>query len=305
MTIKNIGLIGLGAIGAPLAVALHQYDPEHFYVIAQGKRKERLLQGVMINDKLYHFPILEPQEHQTLDLILVTTKYNQLPTAISDIQNFVGHDTKIIPFLNGISAEEKLAKAYGFEKIIYGFVKIASMNINHHIVYQNTGCYYFGHPTNKILEHDISHIHDIFTQSGINHIIPEDMLAEKWFKYICNVSENQISAVLDIPFGAWNASNHANTLREMVANETYLIAKAKGISIPQQWISNQRALLNQLPYQNRCSMVQDLHAKKETEVEMFAGDMIKMGKTYHIPTPYNEMLYHMIKVLEEKNNDQI
>ena len=56
MTIKNIGLIGLGAIGAPLAVALHHLDPEHFYIIAEGKRKERLLQGVMINDRCYHFP---------------------------------------------------------------------------------------------------------------------------------------------------------------------------------------------------------------------------------------------------------
>ena len=109
MTIKNIGLIGLGAIGAPLAVALHHLDPEHFYIIAEGKRKERLLQGVMINDRCYHFPILEPLQHKTLDLILVTTKYNQLSTAISDIQNFVGPQTRIIPLLNGITAEEKLA----------------------------------------------------------------------------------------------------------------------------------------------------------------------------------------------------
>lgn len=305
MTIKNIGLIGLGAIGAPLAVALHHLDPEHFYIIAEGKRKERLLQGVMINDRCYHFPILEPQQHKTLDLILVTTKYNQLSTAISDIQNFVGPQTRIIPFLNGITAEEKLAAIYGEEKIIYGFVKIASMNIDHHITYQNAGCYYLGHPVNQHYDSDIDSIHELFNKAGIKHLIPEDMLVQKWFKYISNVSENQVSAILDIPFGAWNASNHANALREMVAYETWLIAQAKDIRIPQQWITKQRSALSKLPYHNCCSMVQDIRSHRTTEVEMFAGEMIRMGKKYHIPTPYNEMLYHMIKVLEEKNEGQI
>lgn len=305
MTIKNIGLIGLGAIGAPLAVALHHLDPEHFYIIAEGKRKERLLQGVMINDRCYHFPILEPQQHKTLDLILVTTKYNQLSTAISDIQNFVGPQTRIIPFLNGITAEENLAAIYGEEKIIYGFVKIASMNIDHHITYQNAGCYYLGHPVNQHYDSDIDSIHELFNKAGIKHLIPEDMLVQKWFKYISNVSENQVSAILDIPFGAWNASNHANALREMVAYETWLIAQAKDIRIPQQWITKQRSALSKLPYHNCCSMVQDLRSHRTTEVEMFAGEMIRMGKQYHIPTPYNEMLYHMIKVLEEKNEGQI
>lgn len=305
MTMKNIGLIGLGAIGAPLSIALHQYDPDHFFVIAQGARKERLRQGVMINDQCYHFPILEPQQHQPLDLIIITTKYNQLSSAIDDIRNFVDDHTRIIPFLNGISAEEKLADVFGMKKIIYGFVKIAAMNVNHHIQYKDPGCYYFGHPDNKTWDDDIQALHDLFSKAHIRHTIPDDMLSQKWFKYMCNVSENQVSAILDIPFGAWNASDHANALRKAVGHETYLIAKAKGIDIPKQWIDDQREALNQLPYHNCCSMVQDMRAKRHSEVDMFAGDMIKMGKEYNIPTPYNEMLYHMIKVLEEKNDGKI
>lgn len=233
------------------------------------------------------------------------TKYNQLDQAIEDICSFVDDGTRIIPFLNGISAEEKLAQVYGKEKIIYGFTRIAAMNENGHIHYKDQGCYYFGHPQNPTASEDVQEIHDMFTKAGIRHKIPEDMLAEKWFKFMCNVGENQVSAILDIPFGAWNASDHANFLREKAGNEVYLIAKAKGINIKQEWIDRQQAILNTIPYHNNCSMVQDMHAKRQTEVDMFALEVIKMGKKYHIATPVNEILYHMVKVLEEKNNGVI
>lgn len=305
MTINKVGLIGLGAIGAPLAIALNNSIKENFYIIANGKRKERLEKGVLINNQLYYFNILEPNTPFKLDLIIICTKFNQLDKAIEDIYEFVDKNTKIIPFLNGVSAEEKLAQTFGKDKIIYGFTRIAAMNENNHITYAHNGCYYIGHPKNNPILDDIKEISELFNKAGIRHSIPEDMLADKWFKFMCNVGENQVSAVLDIPFGAWNASDHANTLREAAGNEVLMIAKAKGIDIKQEWINNQRALLNKVPYHNNCSMVQDIHAKRKTEVDMFALEVIRLGKELNIPTPINDILYHMIKVLEEKNDGKI
>lgn len=52
----------------------------------------------------------------------------------------------------------------------------------------------------------------------------------------------------------------------------------------------------------RYSTLQDLDAGRHTEIEMFSGALIQMGKELGIPTPYNEYTYHMIKALEEKND---
>lgn len=305
MSIKKVGLIGLGAIGAPLAIPLNDFLKDDFYIIANGQRKERLEKGVLINNKTYHFHILKPHTPIKLDLIIICTKFNQFNNAINDIYDFVDNHTKIIPFLNGISAEETLANIFGQEKILYGFTRVAAMNENNHITYKHSGCYYFGHPQNNPILNDVKEISDLFNNAGIKHLVPEDMLADKWFKFMCNVGENQVSAILDIPFGAWNASDHANILREAAGNEVYMIAKAKGIDIKQAWIDKQRYALNKVPYHNNCSMVQDLHAKRQTEVDMFALEVMRLGKELKIPTPINEMLYHMIKVLEEKNNKKI
>lgn len=49
----------------------------------------------------------------------------------------------------------------------------------------------------------------------------------------------------------------------------------------------------------RFSTLQDL-MQEDTEIDIFAGEMMRMGKEYEIPVPYCEYTYHMIKALEEK-----
>ena len=52
----------------------------------------------------------------------------------------------------------------------------------------------------------------------------------------------------------------------------------------------------------RYSTLQDIDSGRHTEIDMFSGAMMRMGKELEIPTPYNEYTYHMIKALEEKND---
>ena len=52
----------------------------------------------------------------------------------------------------------------------------------------------------------------------------------------------------------------------------------------------------------RYSTLQDLDSKRHTEIDMFSGALMRMGKELGIPTPSNEYTYHMIKALEEKND---
>lgn len=52
----------------------------------------------------------------------------------------------------------------------------------------------------------------------------------------------------------------------------------------------------------RYSTLQDLDAKRHTEIDMFAGIIVEMGKELGIATPYNEFAYNVIKAIEEKND---
>ena len=53
--------------------------------------------------------------------------------------------------------------------------------------------------------------------------------------------------------------------------------------------------------EGKTSMLQDILAKRPTEIDIFAGEIINLGKKYGINTPYNSVLYDLIKIKEEDN----
>ena len=57
--------------------------------------------------------------------------------------------------------------------------------------------------------------------------------------------------------------------------------------------------------EGKTSMLQDILANRKTEIELFAGEIIRLGKLYSVPTPINEVLYDLIKIREEVNEYRI
>ena len=78
------------------------------------------------------------------------------------------------------------------------------------------------------------------------------------------------------------------------------VAQAKGIDMSKTESSSGRG--SAVPPSARYSTLQDLDAGCHTEIDMFSGALVRMGKELGIPMPYNEYTYHMIKALEEKND---
>ena len=89
-------------------------------------------------------------------------------------------------------------------------------------------------------------------------------------------------------------------ISEGLRQELEAIAAAKGIDISKAAASSSHG--SAVPPSARYSTLQDLDAGRHTEIDMFSGALIRMGKESGIPTPYNEYTYHMIKALEEKND---
>ena len=54
-----------------------------------------------------------------------------------------------------------------------------------------------------------------------------------------------------------------------------------------------------------CTTLQDIEKRHKTEVDYFAGTIIKLGKKYSVNVPINKFLYKCIKILEEKNDNKI
>jgi 2-dehydropantoate 2-reductase len=124
------------------------------------------------------------------------------------------------------------------------------------------------------------------------------MIRTLWWKFMINVGLNQASAVLHAPYSVFQRSQEARELMESAMREVMTIAKAAKIHLSEQDIEDWYSFMSGLSPQGKTSMVQDIEAGRKTEAGMFAGKVIELGKTYGIPTPVNQTLFRIIKVME-------
>lgn len=304
MKIKNVALIGLGAMGVFFAPRLEEHlGRENFCVIARGKRKERLeTLGVTVNDVNYRFPICTPEEGRETDLIIMAVKDMGLHQAIEDIRKFVGAKTQILCVMNGVESEETVAAVYGWEHVLYSYMRMSIVMKNGRADFDPYwGKIYFGEAENEVHTERVQAVSELMERCDIPYKVEKDMMWGLWFKYMCNVGENLTCALLGIPFGVFRDSEEANEIRWAAMKEVQAVAAAKGIIIEEEQMRKQYDTVCRIPYNNKPSTLQDLEAGRKTEIDMFAGGMVRMGKELGIDTPVCWMFLQGIKVLEEKN----
>lgn len=305
MKINKVTLIGLGAMGVFFAPKLDaRLGKDRFRVLASGERRDRIeSSGVTLNGVTHHFRVISPDfEGDPSDLIIMAVKNPGLDQAIEDIRHQVGADTQILCVMNGIDSEEKVAAVYGWEHVLYSYMMFSnSMKDSASNFDPEAGSVRFGEAKNAVLSERVKAIAELFDACGINYVVEPDMIRGLWFKFMCNIGENMTCAMLRAPFGAFRVSEHANALRREAMWEVVRIANRLGIDIGERDIEKQEGTIQKLPFDNKPSTLQDLEKGHETEVEMFAGRVIRLGRELGIPAPVNWVFYHVICAQEEKN----
>jgi len=306
--IEKVSIIGLGAIGSYYADRLK--DHASLKIVAGGERAERLKKdGMIINGKHEFFDIADPaQKGDFADLVIIIPKMPSLRSAIEDVKNQIGEDTIIMAPLNGIESEDVVCSVLGKKNVLYSLVRISSVKKGNVVDFEpNTAITEFGEKTNRegMYSENVEAVKELFERASMTYKIQDDMVLAEWLKFVCNVSENQVTAVLSIPFGAWWSSKEANELRLAVAAETIAIARKMGIMIDEDYAVRHLEFLKKFPPESKTSMHQDILAGRHTEKDMLSGTVIRLGREYGVATPYNEFLYRALCVLEEKNDGKI
>ena len=302
MDFKKIVIIGAGAVGSYMLWGLSNKNDIDLSVVASGERKERLeKEGLCINDKLFKPVVKTPQEAFGADLVIVAVKYNALPSAVLDIKEITDEHTTVMSLMNGVDSEDVIASEIGEKHVIQALIKVASERKQNRIYFdpESTIGVVYGERDGKSSERTRA-IENLFQGTGIHYRETDVILSEIWSKFRLNVGNNLPQAMLGVGVGAYGDSDHVAAIREGLVKELDEIAKAKVIDISLADPSSYRG--SKVFKRARYSTLQDLDAKRHTEIDMFSGALIRMGKQLGIPTPYNEFTFHMIKALEEKND---
>lgn len=303
--ITDVALIGLGAVGAAYLTSVADNFPEcRIRVIAAGERAARLRAGgIVYNGKKYLFDVAEPQEGTPAGLLFVSVKNGQLAEAMEQASAFVGPETVIISPLNGVTSEKRLAERFGAENVVYSYaIKLDATRRGAETVCGNEGWIVFGDERNEPgrLSENVLAVEEFFKRSHIEYEIPEDMIKSLWKKFMMNCGLNQTSAVLGFSYGLMQRSQEARSLMRSAMEEAAAAARAAaGVELGEAEIGEIFRTMDMLSPNGKTSMLQDVDARRVTEVDAFAETVASIAREHGFAAPVNELYLRLIRAREE------
>lgn len=295
----RIHVVGLGAVGAAYASRFVEAGAD-LRVVADPARAERYRsEPTVVNGRDYRFPLLD--DEVPADLVLVAVKHPQLGEAIELLGRGVGRDTVVLSLLNGIGSEDRLRAGLPGAHVPYAIsVGIDAVREGREVRYTSLGRILFGEATNTDPPTaGVARVASMLAAAGIPHLVPADMLHELWWKFLINVGANQVSALARVPYRVLQ-DRHQPARAVMIAaqREVIAIAKASGIALDESDIQRWLDVLDGLGPDNYTSMAQDALAGRPTEVDIFAGAVVELGRRTGVDVPVNTTLYGLLKGAE-------
>lgn len=208
----------------------------------------------------------------------------------------------MMSLMNGVDSEERIAEKIDKSHILYALIKVASHKEGDGYCFnpETTIGIIFGELEMPYESERVGAVKELFSETGIHFRSTEYIREEMWSKFRLNVCNNLPQAILGAGVGCYQDSEHMKAISVGLRNELEAVAAAKGIDLSKADASSEHGSL--VPPYTRYSTLQDLDAGRHTEIDMFSGALVRMGKELGISMPYNEYTYHMIKALEEKND---
>ena len=258
------------------------------------------------------YSFLKELPQKSFDFILVTTKSFDSKSAAYDIKRhrfLFTERTKIVLCQNGWGNAETFSKLFPKKqicnaRIITGFIrpKLNTVKITVH-----ADRILIGSPFQKNTG-DLPGLCSAINKGGIPCSISADIEKDLWAKMLYNCALNPLGAIFDVPYGILGDCPLTRNLMEEIFREVFCVMKKAGFKThwkaPKVYSKIFYAKLLPSTAKHRSSMLQDIQAKKTTEIEALNGLVIRLADKYKIPVPVNRAVYHAIKFIEEENLKQ-
>jgi len=143
---------------------------------------------------------------------------------------------------------------------------------------------------------------DLFGAAGVPVKISPDVMAELWSKLMVNCAYNAISGLAQQPYGEMAKLATIRELQRAVVAEVVAVAAADGVDLPlERALAAMEGIAAAMPGQHS-STAQDMARGKPSEIDHLNGFVARRGRELGIPTPANQALHALVKLVEAKTH---
>lgn len=231
------------------------------------------------------------------ELILFCVKTINNAVTARELAPFLDARATVISLQNGVDNVEQIRAAGNFDAVPAVVYVAASVPKPGQVKHVGRGDLIIG-PANE----RTNAIAEIFGRAAIPCRVSGNIDGELWTKLIWNCALNAISALGQARYGRIAASADARMLMQTIVDEVLAVARAAGIVLPgfagrASVIEGANRVATQMA-DAWSSTAQDIQRGRRTEIDSLNGYIARRGAELGVPTPVNQALYTLIKLLE-------
>jgi 2-dehydropantoate 2-reductase len=140
---------------------------------------------------------------------------------------------------------------------------------------------------------------DACSRAGMPATAVRDARGPQWRKVIFNAATNPLGALTGLTHGRVCEQPPLRALVTALVDEGKAVAAAQGIELdsdPEELIDF--AARPDVAYGHKASMLQDVEARRQTEVDYLNGGIVEFGRRFGVETPEHAAIWALVKGME-------
>jgi 2-dehydropantoate 2-reductase len=298
----RICIVGCGAVGSLFAANLAQlddvevwaYDLARDHVDAINENGLRLTGAGEVVGRLR--ATTDASDLPACEFGIVATKAMHTEPAITATAHAFANGC-VATVQNGLGNEEALARHVA--RVVRGTTFPAGKLVAPgHVQWEVKGDTTFG-PFGDTPLTEVERLADACTRGGMPAHAVEDARGPQWRKVIFNAATNPIGALTGLTHGRVCERPDLRALVSGLVDEGKAVAAAQSIVLdadPEELIDH--AARRDVAYDHKASMLQDVEARRPTEIDYLNGGIVRAGREHGVPTPLHEAIQALVKGVE-------
>jgi 2-dehydropantoate 2-reductase len=309
----RIAVVGTGGVGAYFGGRLAQAG-ESVAFLARGAHLEAMRRdGLRVDSIAGNFVVrpveasADPAEVGPVDVVLVCVKAWQVSETARTLGPLLAPRTFVVPLENGVEAASELAEVVGADRVLGGLCKIVSAivgpgHVRHSGVAPRVE---FGERDGRPSER-VDALQGAFARAqGLSVVVPEDVEAATWEKFLFIAPFSGVGAVTRQPAGVVRSIAETRDLIERAMYEVAALARAKGVNLPDEAVARNMRYVDSLPADSTASMQRDIMDGRPSELEQQTGAIVRLGREAGVPVPVNAFLHAALLPSERRARGQV
>jgi 2-dehydropantoate 2-reductase len=301
-------VLGAGATGGYFGGRLAQAGRDVTFLVRERRAAQLRRDGLVIasphgDARLTPAIVTSDQLRAEYDLVFFTVKAYGLEQAVKDVAPAVGHDTLIMPVLNGLRHLDVLDERFGPERVLGGLCAIAGTLDPDGTVRQLAELQQVTYGDRQEPgSARVRAVHEQFSGAGFPTTLSDDIVAAMWQKWVFLASLAAISCLMRGTVGDVAAAPGGPAFANGVVDEAASIAAASGHPMPDDELARIRATMTQEGSPFAASMYRDLSQGYPVEADHIIGDLVTRAQDHGLAVPLLAAAYTNLGVYEHNRS---